>query len=125
MEQEWLTWIGLAIDLITAIATPVSIIAVIKQYKKMVSCEIKMANSSIVIHIVNECPYPILITDLLINKYSFLNNYIGLSGYEVRQIPYSYEAIKSIIQGRKKIIVVIECKNKRIRRKISTNEIKF
>ena len=125
MENGWVLWLGLAIDLIAAIATPVSIIVAIKQYKKTVSFEVRMAESSIIIHIVNECPYPILVTDLLINQCSYLDDYVGLSGYEVKQIPYSYEAIKYVVQGHKKMLVTVKCNTKKIKRKIPTNEIKF
>lgn len=126
MENAYLIWIQLIVDIIAAIATPVAIIVAVKQYKKNLSLEIKATDSVFEIYIINECPYPIFITNLLINKKPYAESYFSLLGYEIKHITFSNEAIKESLYGSKDITIVVESSNyKKIKRKVPADEIKL
>lgn len=127
MSQNILTIIQIIIDIISAIATPITIIVAVKQYKKSFSINIKVnSDSTINIFFINQCSYSLLINKITINKKDFEINEIILPPSGIEKISLSNKSLKNFIDNKRKIrIIAYDFSNKKGKGKIKTNEIEI
>lgn len=127
MDENTVKILQLLIDTLAAIATPVSIIVAIREFKRKFSINVKINSNSIVeIYLINECSHALLIHKLKINGNDYDIDNIMLTPSSIEKIEITTQSIIPYINNKKHIkITAISSNNIKSKGKINRNEIKI